>query len=347
MSLYLDLNAIQTYGPNCVNRDDAGLPKTVVYGGAPRARISSQSLKRAIREATNLAKPKTRSMRTIILPRLIADGLKRRDPALDDKTAMDKALAAVDMLGLSVNKDDAEPTLNVAVFLGHDTLERIIDQAAAPEPDADTLRDILEGDLNPDVALYGRMSAENKRFTVDGAVQVAHAVGVAPMDMQFDYYTLKDDMKDGGAPMMDTIAFDAATFHRYATVNLTQLEARLGREAMVDTVLAFTRAFALAAPSGRGHGFAHHTTPSLLMADLTSRPLSRVAAYATPCADTPEAAVERLNQFEPQATDWGVSPEWRRLVGAPKDCLNLTDSGRWASGTLDQLTAALAERLEA
>lgn len=347
MSLYLDLNAIQTYGPNCMNRDDAGLPKTVVYGGVPRARISSQALKRAIREATDLAKPKTRSLRTIILPRLIADGLRRRDPGLDDETAMDKALAAIDTLGLSVNTDDAEPTLKTAVFLGADTLERIIEQAAGPEPDADMLRETLEGDLNPDVALYGRMSAENKRFTVDGAVQVAHAVGVAGMDMQFDYYTLKDDMRDGGAPMMGAIAFDAATFHWYATVNLTQLEARLGHAVMVDTVLAFTRAFALSAPSGRNHGFAHHTTPSLLMADLTHRPLSRVAAYAIPCADTPEAAVERLNQFEPRMADWGVTSQWRRLVGCPDDCLNLTDSGRWKNGTLDQLTDALAHRLEA
>lgn len=347
MSLYLDLNAIQTYGPNCLNRDDANLPKTVVYGGKPRARISSQALKRAIREATDLMKPKTRSMRTIILPRLIADGLQHHDPTLDDKTAMDKALNIVDMLGLSVNTKDGEPTLKVAVFLGADTLDRIIGQATEPEPDADTLRNILEGDLNPDVALYGRMSAENKRITVDGAVQMAHAIGVAPMDMQFDYYTLKDDMRDGGAPMMDTIAFDAATFHRYATVNLPQLEARLGHRTMVDTILAFTRAFALAAPSGRNHGFAHHTTPSLLMADLTHHPLSRVGAYATPCEDTPEAAIQRLNQYEPQAADWGITPQWRRLIGAPEDCLNLTDSGRWASGSLDQLSDALAHRLEA
>ena len=47
--LYLDLHVLQTVPPSCVNRDDTGSPKTAVYGGATRARVSSQAWKRAIR----------------------------------------------------------------------------------------------------------------------------------------------------------------------------------------------------------------------------------------------------------------------------------------------------------
>ena len=47
--LYLDIHAIQTVPPSCINRDDAGRPKTAIYGGANRARVSSQAWKRAIR----------------------------------------------------------------------------------------------------------------------------------------------------------------------------------------------------------------------------------------------------------------------------------------------------------
>lgn len=44
--LYVDLHVIQTVPPSCINRDDTGSPKTAVYGGATRARVSSQAWKR-------------------------------------------------------------------------------------------------------------------------------------------------------------------------------------------------------------------------------------------------------------------------------------------------------------
>jgi CRISPR system Cascade subunit CasC len=47
--LYVDVHILQTVPPSCVNRDDTGSPKTAVYGGTTRARVSSQSWKRAMR----------------------------------------------------------------------------------------------------------------------------------------------------------------------------------------------------------------------------------------------------------------------------------------------------------
>ena len=46
---YIDIHVLQTVPPSCVNRDDTGSPKTAVYGGVTRARVSSQAWKRAIR----------------------------------------------------------------------------------------------------------------------------------------------------------------------------------------------------------------------------------------------------------------------------------------------------------
>ena len=48
--VYLDIHVIQTLPPSNVNRDDTGSPKTAVYGGVRRARVSSQSWKRAMRQ---------------------------------------------------------------------------------------------------------------------------------------------------------------------------------------------------------------------------------------------------------------------------------------------------------
>ncbi|MDX3329446.1 type I-E CRISPR-associated protein Cas7/Cse4/CasC [Streptomyces sp. ME02-6979-3A] len=43
------MHALQTVPPSNVNRDDTGALKTAVYGGVPRARVSSQAWKRAAR----------------------------------------------------------------------------------------------------------------------------------------------------------------------------------------------------------------------------------------------------------------------------------------------------------
>ena len=50
MSLIVDIHALQTIPPSLINRDDTGAPKSAVFGGTPRQRVSSQSWKRAIRK---------------------------------------------------------------------------------------------------------------------------------------------------------------------------------------------------------------------------------------------------------------------------------------------------------
>ena len=49
MTRFIQLHFLTIYPPSNPNRDDQGRPKTAVYGGAPRLRLSSQSLKRAAR----------------------------------------------------------------------------------------------------------------------------------------------------------------------------------------------------------------------------------------------------------------------------------------------------------
>ena len=48
-NLYLDIHVLQTVPASNINRDDSGAPKTALYGGVTRARVSSQSWKHAMR----------------------------------------------------------------------------------------------------------------------------------------------------------------------------------------------------------------------------------------------------------------------------------------------------------
>ncbi len=49
--MLIELHIVQNHSPANLNRDDLGAPKTCVFGGVARARISSQCLKRSIRRS--------------------------------------------------------------------------------------------------------------------------------------------------------------------------------------------------------------------------------------------------------------------------------------------------------
>ena len=51
MTDFLQLHLLTTYPPSNPNRDDLGRPKTAIVGGRMRQRISSQAIKRAVRES--------------------------------------------------------------------------------------------------------------------------------------------------------------------------------------------------------------------------------------------------------------------------------------------------------
>jgi len=45
----IQLHLLQSFPATCLNRDDVGAPKNLIFGGATRARVSSQCWKRHIR----------------------------------------------------------------------------------------------------------------------------------------------------------------------------------------------------------------------------------------------------------------------------------------------------------
>ena len=84
--MVIDFHVLQTVPPSCVNRDDTGSPKTAVYGGVTRARVSSQAWKHAMRayfmdelEAIDVGQ------RTKRIVELVAEEIARLDPALDSE----------------------------------------------------------------------------------------------------------------------------------------------------------------------------------------------------------------------------------------------------------------------
>ena len=93
--LYVDLHVLQTVPPSCVNRDDTGSPKTAVYGGTTRARVSSQAWKRAVRLMFEDILPAEQvGKRTKKVVQMVAEEIEILDQNADSTALAEKILKA-------------------------------------------------------------------------------------------------------------------------------------------------------------------------------------------------------------------------------------------------------------
>lgn len=88
MKTMVEIHVIQNFAPSNLNRDDTGAPKDALFGGTRRARISSQCLKRSVRNffrqrlEEGVFSPDDVGVRTKRVYQAIADSLAgRRDPS--------------------------------------------------------------------------------------------------------------------------------------------------------------------------------------------------------------------------------------------------------------------------
>ncbi|MET9734474.1 type I-E CRISPR-associated protein Cas7/Cse4/CasC [Streptomyces sp. NPDC006458] len=317
---FLDVHALQTVPPSNLNRDDTGAPKTAVYGGVPRARVSSQAWKRAIRtyfRDEHLLDPTELGVRTKKVVELLAERITALDPALSEEEALRRADETVKATGLKTEvpkrkadqaKDGSPapaPETKYLVFLSARQLDALAALAAEGAADItaffkdrknkDRAREAADTRHSVDIALFGRMVADIADINVDAAVQVAHALSVHRVDNESDYYTAVDDHnrdEETGAGMIGTVDFNSATLYRYAALGIHQLAANLGQGLREDepatqpvrrAVEAFMHSFVASLPTGKINTFGHHTLPDAVLVTLRStRPVSFVSAFEDP-----------------------------------------------------------------
>ncbi|MEW1927180.1 type I-E CRISPR-associated protein Cas7/Cse4/CasC [Streptomyces sp. NPDC088360] len=319
--IFLDVHALQTVPPSNLNRDDTGQPKSAVYGGVPRARVSSQAWKRAIRTyfgQEHLLDPSELGVRTKKVAEVLAARITDLDPAIDGTEVLQ--LAAEVIQGATGSKMEAPkrkadaakdggqepaPESRYLMFLSARQLDGLAALAIEGAADIKTYlkdkdakaraREIADTRHSVDIALFGRMVADSADFNVDAAVQVAHAISVHRVDNESDYYTAVDDKNtdaESGAGMIGTVDFNSSTLYRYAALSVHQLAKNLGeglREEEPRTapvrraVEAFVQSFLESLPTGKINTFGNHTLPDAVIVKLrTTRPISYVAAFEEP-----------------------------------------------------------------
>lgn len=311
--MIVELHMLQNFAPSCLNRDDTNSPKECQFGGYRRARISSQCMKRAIREYFKhdecLVSLESVAKRTKLLHAELTKRLV--DAGKLEEEAKKVVTEAVKTTNLKLKDSDKTEYLLFISEKEIDSFARVILnywkelKSASDEKKLKTigkeLLDALNGGKAIDLALFGRMLADLPDKNIDAACQVAHAVSTHKVGVEFDFYTAVDDLQpeeEAGAGMMGTIEFNSACYYRYANIDINQLERNLlGKpwdKATADelkeakalaqkSVEAFITAAVSAVPSGKQTSFAAQNPPDFIMAVVRDRGAwSLTNAFAMP-----------------------------------------------------------------
>lgn len=278
--MIIELHALQTFAPSNLNRDDTGNPKDALFGGVRRARISSQSAKRAMRVSSVFCDAltmdigtRTKSVGQMLLDRLMSQGI-------NEEAATEPVEELVQAVFAKPDSKDKKKT-NVLVYispaefdwLAANLLDVIQNGAKIEDVKKEFSKQIKNRDvIAPDIALFGRMLAENPSLNIDAACQVAHALSTHAVETaEFDYFTAVDDLlpsEETGAGMLGLTAFNSATYYRCLRVDWEQLIENLGGDTVNarTTVDALMRAFALVVPSAMQNVFLNKHMPDFLLA---------------------------------------------------------------------------------
>jgi CRISPR system Cascade subunit CasC len=306
--MQLEIHILQSFPPANLNRDENGMPKSTVFGGRPRARISSQCQKRAVRKAyqdfagldPEQFADRSRNWLPELKALLVEQGIDEAHAEIAARLALEE--------GLKLKFDDKGKATTI-VFLGRTEIAAIanilIKNWGAIEPELSGKESglpkkepnipkviekaLVETGKPGDVALFGRMMASLPTVNVDAAVQMAHAISVNALQQEFDFFTAVDDLgkdEETGADHIGETGYNSSTYYRFTTLDTKQLQQNLGTDDQSANIAkAFTEAFVQAIPTGHQNGFAAHSLPAVVMAVVRNgQPISLVDAFEAPVA---------------------------------------------------------------
>lgn len=307
MTKFIQLHVLTVYAPSNLNRDDTGRPKTAKFGGVERLRISSQAMKRAIRtsDAFKARVGANRGERTQRLGEAVRQHLLDKNTEAAMATKIARQIAGVfgkikDEKSVDKEGRDTSAYIEQLAFVSADERTAALEWAdrmaageSLPEKSQDRVAALLNSaDSATDIAMFGRMLADNPDFNREAAVQVAHAITTHKVEVEDDFYTAVDDLKrsteDAGAGFIGELGFGSGVFYIYACIDRELLKSNLGGdEALTETaVAAFVEGLAKSSPTGKQASFASRAHASYLRVEKgPQQPRSLAAAFLRPVRD--------------------------------------------------------------
>lgn len=315
MTEFVQIHLLTAYPAANLNRDDIGRPKSVIVGGQPRLRISSQALKRAWRGSSVFADRLGEHLgsRTMRLGEHILERLRKGGMA-DDK-ALETTRNIAELFGKPQKGDGNHPArIEQLAFISQEEWARaevLADKALAGET-LDTKPGEILGreDSAVDIAMFGRMLASNPAFNREAAVQVAHAFTTHKAIVEDDYYSAIDDLNDptsdadsnAGAAFIGVQGFGSGLFYLYACIDTNLLKKNLGGNVGLarDGVAALVEAAATTSPKGKQASFASRAHASYILVERgDAQPRNLFAAFLKPVhgEDVLDKSIRMLEEF--------------------------------------------------
>lgn len=338
-NLYLDLHALQTVPPSCINRDDTGSPKTAMYGGTLRSRVSSQSWKRAMRLMfKNEFESEKLGYRTRNIIYLIQNKIREINIEIDEQKAEELAHTILKISKIKENVlffisvKQIEALARIADLYFREQVESMKkkDKNSKEKEYKKLIEEALNKEQSVDIMLFGRMSADNVNLNYDAAAQVAHAISTHTISNEYDYFTACDDVNlsdNEGAGHLGTVEYNSSTLYRYATVNLGELfdKDKLEINEVTNIVKGFTNAFVKSMPTGKQNTFANRTLPYFVYATIRDdQPINLVGAFEKPVKRSEEgfeAASEKafIDELKCVYENYTAEPNSAFIVGSNKE----------------------------
>lgn len=349
-NLYININILQTVPASCINRDDTGSPKTCLFGGVRRARVSSQAWKKVVRdEFKNTLSSAQVGVRSLKGADLIASEIQKIDNTISNDNAIKMALGELKSAGISVK----EAKTAAMLFMSHGQAEALAKTALFGSKNKNERKKECQEALKEkpaiDIALFGRMVADDPSLNFDAACQVAHAISTHGIETEFDYFTACDDLQSedqSGAGHLGVNEFNSSTLYRYADIGIRELHKNLGSQTP-DAVAAFVKAFITTMPTGKSNSYANRTLPYFIYVTIRDdQPISLAGAFEEPVVADGEG-----NEIESEKKLANYAKEVYSCYGKPLKTFvsgTMTEPAELGEKlTLNELIAKLTEELEA
>ena len=344
--LYVDFHILQTVPPSCINRDDTGSPKTAVYGGVTRARVSSQAWKHAMRAAFAENARLDMGKRTKKAAELVKEQILVLDP--EQKKADKMAKEALKSVGI---KCDDKKGPDALIFISSAQAKALAELAVGGCTKDEKYEEALIENPSADMVLFGRMVAQKASLNYDAAAQVAHSISTHAVQNEYDYFTAVDDCQaedNAGAGHLGTVEYNSSTLYRYATVNVMELAGQLGAEQAAETVRAFGEAFLFSMPTGKQNSFANRTLPDAVYVTIREdQPVNLCGAFEHAVPRSTQGYAEpskaALAQYAQQMySSFAEAPAQSFTVGSGLEALAPAQT---AKAMLDALEKAVRDAL--
>ena len=385
---HLELHIIQSIPVACLNRDDLNSPKTAVFGGVQRARVSSQSWKRAIREmakemdsslfkgnrsrrmvyelTTKLGSKGIGKDISVIISEQVAGIVETLDSKKDVegykriKTLMFFSDAEYDAIADAITDDirklaEAVLSSSNAVEAQKESLKNIDDdkkdEQEKEKKDLENLVKQMEENNKEllkafndksiraaiksaqlkdaaDIALFGRMVANDHSLTIEAASMFSHALSTHKADNEIDFFAAVDDLQskeESGAGMTNTLEFNSATYYRFAALNLDMLADRehlgaLTLEERQSIVQTFIEATVKAIPGARKNSMNGNTLPVYVLGVVRKKghPVQMVNAFESPVRSSQGYAAKSVellkSEYSKLSGTWGIEAVFEEAI---------------------------------